>query len=574
MKNFKTLCLMLVLIAIASVVQTVQAQDVYYFNVERMKVAVSINPDGSADIEYEWKFNNHSSAGPIEYVDVGLPNNDFSISNASAAIDGSAVPSTHLSTINNGVTIYLAGDAIPAGRSGIVNFKIAGVKNLLYEAKVEKTEPYAHFSFIPQWFGSDYVYGSTTVEVYLILPSGMTESEPVYDTPRNWPGSDTPEAWFQDGKVVYYWSSASGSGDGQYTFGASFPSRMVVDGAVQKAPFIYLTSADWEGIIPVVCLALCGGFIVFVVVASQKAARKRKLQYMPPKIALEGLGVKRGLTAVEAGVLMEQPLDKILQMILFSVIKKNAATVVTQDPLSLSIPSPIPEGLQPYELEFLAAFSKKTGRERQLGLQEMMINIVKSVTEKMKGFSRKESIAYYEDVMKRAWQQVEQAQTPEVKSQVYEQVMDWAMLDRQSDQRTQQTFGTGPVFVPVWWPRYDPSYRSAATGTNLLGKAGTSSPPSLSSARSTSAINMPTLPGATFAAGITKGAQTFSSGVVGNLTDFTSKITSKTNPVPVTTVSSSSRGGFGGGSSGGGRSSCACACACAGCACACAGGGR
>jgi hypothetical protein len=54
--------------------------------------------------------------------------------------------------------------------------------------------------------------------------------------------------------------------------------------------------------------------------------------------------------------------------------------------------------------------------------------------------------------------------------------------------------------------------------------------------------------------------QTFSGNVIGNLSDFTSKVTNKTNPVPIVTPSTSR--GFRGG--GGGFS----------CACACAGGGR
>jgi len=47
------------------------------------------------------------------------------------------------------------------------------------------------------------------------------------------------------------------------------------------------------------------------------------MQYLPPKISIEGKGIKRGLTAVEAGILLEEPLDKILTMILFGLIKKN-----------------------------------------------------------------------------------------------------------------------------------------------------------------------------------------------------------------------------------------------------------
>lgn len=186
----------------------------------------------------------------------------------------------------------------------------------------------------------------------------------------------------------------------------------------------------------------------------------------------------------------------------------------------------------------------------------MMVDLVKSLAGKMKGFSRRETIAYYKDIVQKAWQQVEAAGTPEVKSEKFSQNLEWTMLDEDYDDRTRRTFGPGPVIVPTWWPRYDPTYGRSVGGA----------PVSIPSSGSGGGFTMPTLPGSSFAGSIVTGVQNFSSNVVGNITDFTGGITNKTNPVPVST---SSRGG--GGRSGGG---CACACACAGCACACAGGGR
>lgn len=195
----------------------------------------------------------------------------------------------------------------------------------------------------------------------------------------------------------------------------------------------------------------------------------------------------------------------------------------------------------------------------------MTINLVNTVSKKMKGFSRKESIAFYKDIMEKAWNQVETAQTPEVKSEKFDENIDWTMLDKNFDDRTRDTFGSGPVFIPTWWWRYDPMVRPTTSGTPGFGKVSASPMPVGSGKTS---INLPTLPGANFAASITNGVQNFASGVVGNVTNFTSGITNKTNPIPKSSSSGrSSRGG-------GGGSSCACACACAGCACACAGGGR
>jgi hypothetical protein len=276
---------------------------------------------------------------------------------------------------------------------------------------------------------------------------------------------------------------------------------------------------------------------------------------------VEGNGIKRGLTAVEAGILMEQPLDKILSMILFSTIKKGAAQVVSKNPLKIEKIAATGLDLREYEVSFLDAMVLTDKAEVTKGLQQMMVVLVKSISEKMRGFSRKETIAYYEDIMKKAWEQVEAAGTPDVQMKAFDDAMDWTMLDKNFADRSLQRFGRGPVFVPIWWGRYDPGFGRAAasipSGPTQVGQAP-------------SGMNMPSLPGADFAASIAGGIQNFSSNVVGNITNFTSSVTNATNPVPVT-KSTYSSGRSGGG--GGGRS-CACACACAGCACACAGGGR
>jgi hypothetical protein len=189
----------------------------------------------------------------------------------------------------------------------------------------------------------------------------------------------------------------------------------------------------------------------------------------------------------------------------------------------------------------------------------MIIALVKTLSEKMKGFSNRETKAYYLDITKRAWEQVEAANTPEVKSQKYEEVMEWTMLDKDYGGRTQEVFRNSPVFIPTWWGRYDPGYGRVASRP-----VATSGTPTVSTVGGSSRV-----PGADFAASIATGVQSFSSKVVGNINDFTSTITSVTNPPPKTT-SGTYKGGGGGGHS----CACACACACAGCACACAGGGR
>jgi len=249
---------------------------------------------------------------------------------------------------------------------------------------------------------------------------------------------------------------------------------------------------------------------------------------------------------------MEQTLDKVMTMILFGTIKKGAAQVVTREPLELEFAKKMPEDLQTYEKNFLQAFRETKSAKRRNMLQDMMVLLVRSVSDKMKGFSRKETIAYYKAIMEKAWQQVEAANTPEVKGQLLDQNLEWTMLDKDYDDRSRRVYA-GPIYVPTWWGGYDPAYRS--------GRGGSVSSKPLASA---GPAGRASLPGADFAASVVGGVQNFSQNVIGNISTFTSRVTGVTNPPP----KPSSHSG-----SGGGHSS-SCACACAGCACACAGGGR
>ena len=561
-KIFKVFSILLILLMLVGNTSTVHAQE-YYFAVETQTMGVFVNEDGSLSIEYTFDLVNQPGAHPIDIIDVGLPNNNYVLSSITADINGNPVRSIKKSDyIDIGIMIDLGQYAIQPGDRGTLNVKVGTINKSIYPSEVEANEDYVSFEISPTWFGSQYVTGTTNLTVTLYLPIGLTSEEPRYHTPKGWPGDSAPVSGFDNmGGIYYEWNSPNANAYTQYTFGASFPARMVPETQVVKPSAITFDSeALCSGLI---CLGMVA-FVVLTIYSATVGAKKRKLKYLPPKIAVEGHGIKRGLTAIEAAILMEQPMDRVLMMVLFSVLKKGAAEVVTRDPLQIKVTDPKPEGLQPYEEEFLVAMQKPK-KEQRTDIQTMVINLVNTVSKKMKGFSRKESIVFYKDIMEKAWNQVEVAQTPEVKSEKFDENIDWTMLDKNFDNRTKDTFGTGPVFIPNWWWRFDPGVRPVSTGTTSPGKV-VASPTPVGSGKTT--VNLPSLPGADFAASLTNGVQSFAAGVVGNVTNFTNGITNKTNPIPKSTSSGRSSGG------GGGGGSCACACACAGCACACAGGGR
>ena len=555
----KLISIALLLIMVLALNPIVVSAQTYLFQVDKTIANVYINSDGTMLVEYWFTFTNDPSASPIDYVDVGTPTTSYPLSAVTADIDGAAITGIGYSSYVSGIELALGNKAIRPGGTGIVHVRIPNISNALY---VSDVEDYASFNFSPNYFGSEYVKGTTNLTVTLYLPPGIEPEQPIYHAPKKWVGADEPESGYDDqGRVYYRWSSSEANSHTEYIFGASFPKDLVPADALQKPPSALASFFANDNLICVCFNVLIFGFFGLIIFGSIRGQKKRKLKYLPPKIAIEGHGIKRGLTAVEAAVLLEQPVDKVITMILFSTIKKGAATVITQDPLKLEVADPLPEKLHTYEEQFLAAF-KGEEKDRRKVLQNMMVNLIKEVTNKMKGFSHKESVAYYKDIMERAWQHVEAAETPDVKMEKFDDYMGWTMLDKDFDDRTQRTFGAGPLYVPIWWGRYDPTFRSA-TSTPSAGKAFSSS----SSTSTGRAIQVPNLPGSNFAASVVNGTQAFAAGAIGNLTGFTSGITNRTNPLPKPTTTSRSSG------SGGGRS-CACACACAGCACACAGGGR
>jgi hypothetical protein len=551
-----TLVLVMVLVLPASAF----AQE-YLFGVERETVDVHWNADGTASIEYTLHFVNQPGAHAIDFVDVGMPVTTFDMSSVSADVDGTrlSVSKGDYQGTGSGFAVVMGSKTIPPGEKGSVHIAVGAVTGLLGVDKDDKD--YASAVFAPLYFFPQNVVGSTDMTVTFHLPPGVLPDEPRYHLVMDWSGAAEPQAGIDDqDRITYTWSSPAASISRQYTFGASFPRSYVpADAIVTAPPFDIgaLIAGIMGFLLPAGCIGIFVLMFVGIPILGVIQGQRRKLQYLPPKISIEGHGIKRGLTAVEAGILLEQPLDKVLTMILFGVVKKGAATVKARDPLDIEVVRALPEGLHAYEKGFLSAFKLEAARERRKELEDLVIALVKSVAEKMKGFSRKETQEYYKGIMEKAWAQVEAAETPEVKGQKIDENIEWTMLDREYDDRSRRVF-TGPVYAPRWWGNYDPTWQRSSTSS---GGGGVARPVS------TSAGGSSALPGADLAASVVGGVQGFSTRVLGDLNTFTSRVTNVTNPPPPPSRSSSRSGG-------GGGHSCACACACAGCACACAGGGR
>jgi len=540
----------LVLLAPAALAQDLR------FTLDENLVNLYLEGDGTVLIVYDMTFTCDFGADPITDVDIGMPNSSYSLADARASIDGASL--TNITTspyVNPGVAVALGSHAIRPGQTGTLHLEVP-VQDMFYQ---DSEDPeYASIEFVPHYYGSEYVHGTTRLEVTFHFPPGVTEEEPRYHKLQfSYAGFDDREQAF------YTWTNDNASGSKAYKFGASFPKKYLAEGVVQKPPAFNINFGSLCTS-PVLWAVVFGVGMFGFSLLGNASQKRRKMQYLPPSLGVEGTGIKRGLTAVEAAILLEAPLNKVLTMILFSLVKKGQIIVETQKPLKVQVTPPAgtsgnaPLGetqLREYEKSFLGAV-EPNGTLKEKDLREMAIDLIAEVNKKMTGFSRKESVAYYKDIAARAWQQVEAADTPEVLGARWGEGFEWTMLDTDWDDHTRRAFQDRPVVLPHWWGGYRPWVSS-----------GTPSRPSVPSPSSPGQpVTLPTLPGADFANTVVTGVEGAANTVVSSVERFAGGVTDKTNPVPVTS-SSGSR-------SGGGGHSCACACACAGCACACAGGGR
>jgi hypothetical protein len=540
----------LMLVVLAFVVPGVQAQD-YRFNLAENRVDLYIETDGTVRIVYNMTFVVDPASAPIDVVDIGLPNKTYRLSDIQASIDGQRL--TRISDspyVQPGVAVEFGPYTIQPGRTGTLQFE-ATVRDLIYQDS--KDAEYASLEFAPTWFDSRFVRGTTFLQVQFHFPPGVGPEEPRYHQ------QEFTRAGFEDDRVVYTWIRENASGSTKYVYGASFPQVYVAEGVVQKAPaFSFDLSAICSS--PVWWFLFIGVAWAFFGWLGSRTQKRRKMVYLPPSLAVEGSGIKRGLTAVEAAILLEAPLNKVMAMILFGLVKKGVLTVESEKPLRVTARGELPQDIKlwSYERRFLEAV-EADGSLHEKKLRQMVIDLIGDVNKKLTGFSRKETQVYYQDIAARAWKQVEAADTPQVLGERWGDGLEWTMLEEDWDDRTRKVFRDRPVVLPRWWGSYRPWVASPGVPSSRPAPAAGPRP-----AGGGTPVTLPTLPGATFAETVVGGIGNAANTVVGNIENFTGRVTQSTNPPPRSSSSSSRGGGY----------SCACACACAGCACACAGGGR
>src|SRR3990170_3304013 len=539
----KRLHLLIVIFTLVATLTTMAGvaseQRVYIFDFEYAKIW--INPDGTIDLFYNVSLTVESGE-PINWVQIGQPNADYEIGESIDQYGRQLQTSRDDGDGESRVRVSLF-EPLTAGNT--IQFSLlTNVGNMIFNDT--ENEGNLGMQFAPAWRRDVPING---IRIQIVLPENVGVNDVKTPPETDWNGTSN-EA---DGRLTVYWEKTVLQPNERYTIGVSFPASALPD---YQPP---AGGGFLESYGPILFLSVIAVVVVvgFVVLASRKKA------YLAPKISMETLGIRRGLTAVEASYLLDLKPTQIVTEILYSLLQKRAVWTESTNPsLKLRI---MPEfknktgteenPLRYYEIDFLNAI-KSDGTLDEEKLAHTVMYLRDTVEEKLRGYSRSDTVDYYRKIVGQAWTQVEQAGTVELASKAYDEQLLWLLLDPNNRSRTETAF-RNRVFEPnpLWfwyWYGYTHYNPHPAYKPNVDAPAQSAKPPAV--------------PGAEFANNIATAMAKTSSNIAVNIEKFANAIlpaAPKASHEPVHKRADCVCA----------CAACACACACVSCACACAGGG-
>jgi hypothetical protein len=529
-----------VLVFASSLVSVVMAQDrTYHLNQEWAEVW--IRADGTVDLVYNISIT-VDSGSPIRWVQVGQPKRDFTIGPTTDQYGNVLLTSDESSGSDYKVRVNLHS---PLQEGQTIRFILTtNVAPMIFDEP--KYAGYVGMQFTPTWWEEATVLD---LRVLIVLPPNVTADQ-VKTTSAFWNNT-----LYREDRLAIYWEKHNLAPDEHFPVGVAYPKQEGWNSQAQPSGIIAVFQ-EWAPLLVLLAVvALIVGVGVVVV---------RKKAYLMPTMSMETLGIRRGLTAVEASYLLDMQPTKIVTEILYSLLQKRAVWVeATKPSVKLKVMpqfqdevGPADSPLRFYEIDFLKAI-KEDGALDEEKLAKTIMFLRDAVEEKLHGYKRRETIDYYRKIVAKAWEQVEQAGTPGLASNAYDEQLLWLLLDPNYQSRTETAFHAR-LFEPspLWfwyWYGYQHYQAHPTYKPNIDTPAQSAKPP--------------TIPGADFANNIATAVENTSNNIVANLEKFANAI------LPMPTAKASNQPAHHQADCVCACAACACACACVSCACACAGGG-
>jgi hypothetical protein len=538
----KALLLTVILaLAVTSLLASLASAQSRVYTFDHEWAQIFINQDGTIDLTYNVTLT-LASGDAINYVRLGQPKGDFTIGEAVDQYGHQLQTSDSSSGSNYQVQVNLY-QPLTAGNT--IWFTVTtNVAEMIYN-DTQNPGNYG-MQLIPQWMSVPI----NDVRVQIVLPPNVGINEVKTLPDKEWNGTSTVE-----GRVAVFWQIPFLRSNEQYLLGISFPSTYLPDyNPKQSAGGI-----GWETIIALILLVIAPLIVIIVVIQVV-----RKSSYSSPKISIETLGIRRGLTAVEASYLLDMKPSQIVTEILYSLLQKRAVWTESTNPslklrIMLEYESKTGTNEKPlryYEIDFLHAI-RNDGLLDEKKLARTFMTLRDTVEQKLRGHSRRDTVDYYKKIVAKAWSQVEQAGTVELTSNTYDEQLLWLLLDPNYRTRTETAFHDRPFQPsPLWlWYWYGYGHYNA----HPTYKPNINAP--------ASAAKPPTIPGAQFADNIATAVEKTSSNIVTDIEKFANAILPMQPHKASHTPARREAGCVCA------CAACACACACVSCACACAGGG-
>ena len=525
-------------LSFVALVPLVRAQAVTY-SASREWTKVWINTDSSVNILYNITFS-YLSGSPQGLFDIGMPKGGFQI----GYVEDISGQSLQYQDISSGgysaVEVTLKKPIIL--NQPITFILYATVPGMVYS---DNTNPGNDgLQFFPSTFPS--ATGSIgDLRVEIVLPPGVQTSEVKY--PPGLPFDNVFVDINDNNRTAVYWSRTSWPQGQTFESGVSFPAKYVsqLHGLLSILPFVV-------AVIVLIFVVIAG----IVVVKRGQLGGYMKSAYESPRISIEALGANRSLTAVEAGLVIGLKPTRVLTMMLYGLLLKRMVALMETEPLLKLEKLEKPEGESAsgpryYENDYLQAI-KPDGTLDEKALAHTYQGLVDNVNQRLRGYSREDTVNYYKSIVDKAWTQVTQAGTPELKGDALDKNLDWLLADEKFDDRLRTAFPPTVIISPnpAWW----------------WYSGGPTRQPTAQTTPTTAPTKIAPLPGQDFANNIVRGLEATSNNMVKDMQALANML------IPFAAAQKEG--------SVTGRPSCvcachacACACACVSCACACAGGG-
>ncbi len=519
----------------------IKTNDLVY-SIDKEYAKVWVNSDGTIDLFYNITVS--CSSGSIGFLTVGIPE-AFSVDYVTDD-QGSPLNFEDISTGSDYLLDIELKQRIGPDRpyQTATLLILVNVRDMVWEDNTN--EGNVGVLFTPAWWDNPPA-PIIDLSVQIVAPEGVIQSELKTNISAMFIHTD-------DG-ISAYWERSNLLPSEKVSFGVSFPEK-------------YVSNFNRSGSDILLYIGLIIAIIAIIIVITILFVTRRRTRdvYRRPKISMEALGPARGLTAPEAAVVLGLKPIRVLTMILYGLLRKGLVEILQSEPLiklmelvinpekpNNSESSHISPKKRYYEILFLNSIMSDGSLDERLLARVYMV-LRDNVDNKIRGYSRTDTANYYKSIVSKAWTQVTQAETPELKLKTIDEQLEWLLADEKYGSRFRDAF-PGDILVhphPLWY------WYWGGFGRNGSAKSQDSTSPK---------VEPKPIPAQEFANRLVSSIEKSANNMVKNFELLANRIVAQ-KPVQQSSRSVRKRS-----SCVCACASCACACACVSCACACAGGG-